>query len=233
MGTDYNYEIGHEGLRKDFERYQKQTPKGVSLQNKRNSTIVLKFKINGKPKSKGCNCAFTLDGMVEALAKARRVAKALKTITSQTEFDKWYESEILDANNIEDDRITFGEAVKKVEDNFWGRPDRRKRKRDKSNPSDLSSWHDTYGRFYKWLDPNEEIGLSQINHVISKWNKGTKTYKGVVSAMKKLAEINRRKDIHEELSALDVTQFEYSKMTSVTLEDFLGWRNRTLVLLKS
>ena len=60
LGTDYNYEIGYETLQKDFKRYQKETPKGVSLQNKRNKTIILKFKINGKPKSKGCNCAFTL-----------------------------------------------------------------------------------------------------------------------------------------------------------------------------
>ena len=69
MGTEYNYEIGYKALRKDFRRYQKATPKGVSLQNKRDKTIILKFKINGKPKSKGCNCAFSLDGMVEALTR--------------------------------------------------------------------------------------------------------------------------------------------------------------------
>ena len=74
MGTDYNHEIGYETLQKDFQRYQryqKQTPKGVSLQNKRNKTIILKFKVNGKAKSKGCNCTFTLDGMVEALSNLR------------------------------------------------------------------------------------------------------------------------------------------------------------------
>ena len=228
MGTDYNYEVGYEGLIKDFKRYQKQTPKGVSLQNKRNKTIVLKFKINGKDKSKGCNCLFTLDGMVDALAKSHKVAEALKTITSQVKFDAWYEKEILEANQIEDDRITFGEAIKKVEDDFWSRPDRRKRKRDRTNASDLTSWHDTYRRFYRWLDPNEKLELSQINHVISKWDKGTKTYKGVVSAMKKLAEMNRRRDIHEELSMLDVTQTEFKEMQNATLKDFLEWRDRTL-----
>ncbi|MGL6339438.1 MAG: hypothetical protein ACRC80_09895, partial [Waterburya sp.] len=119
MGTDYNYEIGYETLRKDFERYQKQSPKGVSLQNKRNSTIVLKFKVNDKAKSKGCNCKFTLDGMVEALKKSHKVAEALKSFTSETEFWQWYDREILGENEITSDQITFGEAITKVESNFW------------------------------------------------------------------------------------------------------------------
>ena len=46
--------------------------------------------------------------------------------------------------------------------------------------------------------------------------------------MKKLAETNRRKDIHEELSTLDVTQTEFKEMHSATLKDFLEWRDRTL-----
>jgi hypothetical protein len=74
MGTDYNHEIGYETLQKDFRRYQKETPRGVSLQNRRNKTIILKFKVNGQSKSKGCNCTFTLDGMVEALRKSKLVA---------------------------------------------------------------------------------------------------------------------------------------------------------------
>ncbi len=69
MGTEYK---GYQSLQDDFKFYQKKTPKGVSLQNKRNSTIVLKFKINGKSKSKACNCSFTLDGMASALSKAYR-----------------------------------------------------------------------------------------------------------------------------------------------------------------
>ncbi|NJO97457.1 MAG: hypothetical protein HC764_16825 [Pleurocapsa sp. CRU_1_2] len=135
MGTDYNHEIGYETLQKDFRRYQKETPKGVSLQNKRNKTIVLKFKINDQEKSKGCNCTFTLDGMVDALSKAHKVAEKLKTCSSIVEFDKWYEGAILEKNKIVDDNLTFAEAIAKVEADFWSRPDRRKRKRDKNNPS--------------------------------------------------------------------------------------------------
>jgi hypothetical protein len=230
MGTDYNHEIGYETLQKDFKRYQKETPKGVSLQNKRNKTIVLKFKISGQEKSKGCNCSFTLDGMVDALSKANKVAEKLKDCSSIVEFDQWYDETILEKNKIVDDRMTFGEAIIEVKRDFWNRPDRRKRKRDKDNPSDLNSWGDTYGRFYKHLPEFKTLNLAEIQTVIDKWNKGTKTYTGVVSAMKKLASINHRQDIHDRLSELDVSQTEYRELQSVTLEDFLNWRNETLSL---
>ena len=45
MGTEYK---GYQSLHDDFKRYQKQTPKGISLQNKRNKTILLRFSVNGK-----------------------------------------------------------------------------------------------------------------------------------------------------------------------------------------
>jgi hypothetical protein len=41
---------------------------------------------------------------------------------------------------------------------------------------------------------------------VSRWDRGTKTYKGVVSAMKKLASISHRQDIYDKLSELDITQ---------------------------
>ena len=63
--------------------------------------------------------------------------------------------------------------------------------------------------------------------------KGTKTYKGVVSAMKKLATLNRRKDIYDELNELDVTQIEYKQLQNATLKDFLEWRDRVLGITAS
>jgi hypothetical protein len=124
--------------------------------------------------------------------------------------------------------LTFGEAIKKVGDDFWDRLSRTKRKRDKNNSSDLTSWDDTYGRFYKRLLSDKSINITDVQAVISKWNKGTKTYKGVVSAMKKLVSINHRQDIHDKLSELDVSQTEYKELQSVNLEDFLRWRDKIL-----
>jgi integrase len=233
MGTGNNYEIGYETLLSDFKRYQKQTPKGVSLQNKRNKTIILKFKVNGRDKSKGCNCTFTLDGMVDALKKSNKVAEALKSFTSETEFWSWYDEEILDKNKITNDLITFAEAIAKVEDDFWSRPDRRRRDRSKDNPSDQSSWHDTYGRFYRHLSQDKNANLPDIQNVIEKWKKGTKTYKGAVCAMKRLLRYTKNQDIINALNELDVTQTKYKDLQAITLKDFLNWRDETLGITAS
>ena len=103
--------MGYETLLKDFKRYQKQTPRGVSLQNKKNKTIVLKFKVDGKSKSKGCNCDFTLDGMVSALSKAHKVAEKLKQDITLTDFWNWYNKEIKDIGKVENNLLTFKEAI--------------------------------------------------------------------------------------------------------------------------
>jgi hypothetical protein len=50
VSKDYNHEIGYESLLKDFERYRKQSPRGVSLA-KKDKTIVLQFKIGNKSRS--------------------------------------------------------------------------------------------------------------------------------------------------------------------------------------
>ena len=44
MSASYNHEVGYEALLKDFERYQKQAPTGVSLKRNR-KTINLQFKV--------------------------------------------------------------------------------------------------------------------------------------------------------------------------------------------
>jgi hypothetical protein len=171
--------------------------------------------------------------MIDAVRKAHRVAEKLKNLDSEVEFWNWYDKEIKRESQLVDDRLTFGEAIAKVEDDFWGRPDRRKRKRDKDSPSDLSSWHDTYSRFYRHLPSAKNVNITDIQATISKWNRGTKTYKGVVSAMKKLASINHRQDIHDKLSELDVTQTEYKELQNVNLEDFLKWRDEALGITQS
>ncbi len=54
---------------------------GVSIRRNRN-TINLQFKIGDSlRKQYGCNCTFTLDGMVSALSKAQKVSEALKSFT--------------------------------------------------------------------------------------------------------------------------------------------------------
>ena len=228
MSKDYNYEVGYETLQSEWKIQCKRTPRGVTLV-KGGNNIYLQFKTPNTTRSKyKCACSFSIDGMHEAVRKSHLVKAKLTSMTSETEFWDWYKKEIEEESRLVDDTITFKEAIAKVEDDYWSRPDRRRQPRDKNNPSHQSSWYDTYYRFYKHLPSDKTLNLKDVQAVINKWKKGTKTYKGVVSAMKKLAEMNRRRDIHEELSALDVTQIEYKEMTSATLKDFLDWRDKTL-----
>ncbi|MGL5077471.1 MAG: hypothetical protein ACRDBG_16815, partial [Waterburya sp.] len=228
MSKDYNFEIGYETLQKEWEVYKKQTPRGVTLV-KGGNNIYLQFKTPNTPRSKHkCNCTFSIDGMVDAVRKTHRVAERLKSFSSETEFWDWYKKEIEQEIQLADDRITFGEAITKVENDFWSRPSRTKRKRDKNNPSDQSSWYDTYGRFYKLLPQDKTVNLSDIEKTINNWNKGTKTYKGAIGAMKRLARASKSQAILKTLDELNVIQIEFKTLNNITLADFLGLRDETL-----
>ncbi len=104
-----------------------------------------------------------------------------------------------------------------VEDDFWSRPDRRKQKRDKNNPSDLSSWNDASNRFYKHLPQDRPVNLKDIETTLERWNRGAKSYKSAVSVFKKLARVANKDSIVEALSKLDVTQTEFRELQSATL----------------
>jgi integrase len=233
MSKDYNHEIGYESLLADFKRYNKETPKGVTLV-KKGQNIYLQFKTTNKNRAQyACACSFTLDGMVKALSKAHKVAEKLKESSSETEFWQWYDSTIKESVSLKDDQLTFAEAIAAVESSFWNILSRTKRVRDKENASDLTSWNNTYGRFYKLLPQNKVVNLTDIKIVVETRKKGTKTYETVVSAMKHLAKLTNNNNIFDKLSELEVTQTEYKDLQTVTMEEFLAWRNKALGLTTS
>ena len=228
MSKDYNYEIGYETLQSEWKLQCKRTLRGVTLV-KGGNNIYLQFKTPNTTKSRyKCACTFSVTGMYEAVKKAFMVKEMLKTLDSEEQFWGWYKEAIEEEVVLVDDKIAFGEAIKKVEDDFWSRLSRTKTARSRNNPSDLNSWRETYGKFYKHLDFNEPFNLSHINGVIDKWEKGTKTYKYVVSAMKKLAVVNKKHKVYESLVDIDVTQTKFTKLQTVGLKKFLEWRDRTL-----
>jgi hypothetical protein len=225
MSAEYK---GYIGLLDDFKRYQNQSPKGVSLKRNRN-TINLQFKIGDTDrKPYGCNCSFTLDGMVSALSKAHKVAEALKTFTSESEFWEWYNKEIKEEGKIENDLLTFREAIAVVENEFWKRKDRRGNKRVKGHPSHEKSWNDTYGKFYKYLPLNKPINKKDILDTLNHWEQGSKTYKDAMSAYRALTRKNGYDGILKELQKIDSTQTDYKELQTITLEEFVEWRNKVL-----
>ena len=228
MSNDYTKEIGYESLLADFKRYQKQTPRGVGMTRK-GQNIYLQFKTpNTSRKPYACNCSFTLDGMVEALKKSKQVKEQLDNLKSEVEFWDWYDKEIKNESQLVDDRLTFGEAIAKVENDFWGRLSRTKQPRSKDNPSDVNSYYEVYGKFYKKLPEASLFDLSSIMTAIDTQEKGTTTYAYAVSAMKKLAGTNKRSAIYDVLDDLNVEITKFRELQSIDLESYFEWRDKVL-----
>ena len=232
MSKDYNFEIGYENLRKDWEVYKKQAPRGVTLV-KGGNNIYLQFKTPNTPRSKHkCNCTFSIDGMNDSVRKANKVKEKLDNLSSETEFWDWYKKEVEQESQLADDRLTFEEAIKKVEDDFWSRSTKTKRTRDKKSPSDINSWDKTYGTFYRHLPKEKLFNLADIQLAIAKYKKGARTYKYVISAMKKLARFNKQQRVLEFLEDLDVTQTIYTELQTINIDAFLNWRKEALGITK-
>jgi hypothetical protein len=228
VSKDYNHEIGYETLQRDWDVYKKQTPRGVTLA-KGGSNIYLQFKTPSTPRSKyKCDCTFSIDGMIDAVRKAHRVADKLKSLTSEVEFWSWYDKEIKQESQLADDRMTFGDAIAKVENDFWGKLSRTRRKRDKSNPSDINSWDKTYGTFYRHLPKERIVSLAEIQKGLTNYTKGSRTYKYYISAVKKLCRVSKQKVVLEALEDVDTTQTIFTELQTTNLEEFMKWRDETL-----
>ena len=230
-----NFATGYERLLELFEDAQKQSPKGVSLrriQSGSGQRIYLQFKIGNKNrKPYPCNCTFSLDGIASASKKAVLVAEKLANCTSEVEFQEWYDREIKEISNIKNDILTFGEVIAQIENEFFNGYRLFKKppeKRDRNNSSDRASYKRVYDDVYKFLPEQKQINLKDIQIVIGRWEKGTKSYKDAVSVMKKLARTAKRKDILDELEEINSRQTKFNKKQTIGLDEFLDWRDKAL-----
>ncbi|MBD2451804.1 site-specific integrase [Nostoc sp. FACHB-152] len=224
QGNTANNLIGYETLLSFFKEVQGQTPKGITLKKDRKPSgtyILLQFKLGNKRVAKACNCAFTMDGIANALRKANQVSEALGKFSSETGFLAWYDEHILEKNQVKNDLITFGEAIKLVEDNYWNSYTKKHQPRDRNNPSHQSCWYEVYYCFYKLLPFNNNVNITDIMEAINSKNKGSKRFKDCVSAMKKLCEVIGNNKLRDELGKINITQTKFKdNLQSISLEDF-------------
>ena len=166
--------------------------------------------------------------MVLALRKAKKISEALKTFTSESEFWEWYDKEIKEIGKIENDLLTFREAIAAVEDDYWKRRDRRKRKRIKGHPSDEATYNRTYGDFYAMLPQDKTVNLKDIEKVLTRWEQGDKQFKEAMNAFRKLASFNGFDSIYKKLKKINSTQTNFKEKQEIDLEGFMEWRDRVL-----
>jgi len=230
--TSADYLIGYERILDYFKQAQKECPKGVGLKKDskaKGSYITLQFKLGDKRVNKTCGCYLTMQGITDALRKTHLVASALKSFSSETQFLSWYDDVILEKNVAKNDLITFGDAVAKVEKEYWDGRTKRRQQRDRSSISQQYSWRCVYGDYFKLLPENKTVNLVDVLSVVNSKKPGTKCFKNCLCAMRKLAETIGNVDLLCKLKEIDGTQVEFrDDLQALSVDDFLKLRDDAL-----
>ncbi|WP_293258692.1 MULTISPECIES: hypothetical protein [unclassified Microcoleus] len=228
VSTSTDYLIGYERILDYLKDAQKECPKGVGLKKEsraKGSYVQLQFKLGDKRVIKSCGCNLTMEGITDALKKAHLVATALESLSSETEFLRWYDDVILEKNVVKNDLVTFGEAIAKVEAGYWDGYTKKRQKRDRDSASAQNTWRHVYGIFYKLLPQDTIVNFTDIMTAVNSKEKGSKSYKSCLSVMKKLAETVGDTRLYEELNKIDGKQTIYrDDLQSVSIDDFLQLR---------
>ncbi|WP_293125517.1 hypothetical protein [Microcoleus sp. bin38.metabat.b11b12b14.051] len=230
--TTADYLIGYERVLDYFKQAQKECPNGIGLKRDRKASggyITLQFKLGDKRVNKTCGCYLTMQGITDALRKAHLVASALQSFSSESRFLAWYDDVILDKNVIKNDLITFGEAITKVDKEYWEGRTKRRQQRDRSNISQQRTWGAVYGDYYKLLPQYTVVNLTDVLSVVKGKKQGTKCFKNCLGAMKKLAETIGDTELLCRLKEIDGTQTEFREdLQTLSVDDFLKLRNQVL-----
>ncbi|MGB7711185.1 MAG: hypothetical protein WBL95_16905 [Microcoleus sp.] len=232
VSTSADYLVGYERILDYFQQAQKECPKGVGLKRDRKASggyITLQFKLGDKRVNKTCGCYLTMQGITDALRKAHLVASALQSFSSESRFLVWYDDVILDKNVIKNDLMTFGDAIAKVEKEYWEGRTKRRQQRDRSNASHQSSWGCVYGQYFKLLPREAIVNSVDVLSVIHIKKPGTKSFKNCLCAMKKLAETIGDTELLCRLKEIDGTQTEFREdLQTLSVDDFLKLRIQVL-----
>lgn len=205
---------------------QKACPKGVSIKlagTEHRRYLQLRFKIGTRQRSLACDCPMTMQGITLAAGKAILVAEALQRVGTETEFMDWYDRAVLGKNAVKNNLMTFAEAVKKLEEEYWAAPDRKHRKRDRTNVSQQAAYTNTYGRFFKLLPADRQFNSARLLEALDTKKKGTKSYGDCLYAFKKLAVVAEDKGCLQALCQVKHRQTEYRPLKTAELESFLAW----------
>lgn len=232
VSTSADYLIGYERILDYFKQAQKECPKEVELKKDskaKGSYITLQFRLGDKLVNKACGCYLTMQGITDALRKAHLVAFALGSLKIEPQFLTWYDDVILEKNIIKNDLIAFGEAIAKVDKEYWDGYTKRRQQRDRSNISHQNTWIAVYGHYYKLLPQETVVNLTDILSVVNSKKLGTKCFKNCLGAMRKLAETIGNTDLLGKLKEIDGTQTEFRlDLQSVSVDEFLQLRKEVL-----
>ncbi|MBE9058811.1 recombinase [Sphaerospermopsis sp. LEGE 08334] len=234
-----NLEVGGEGNFSNFEdllKYYKvassQLPKGISYK-KQGKYLYLQFVFPGessrlphKP-----DYGFSYEGLIKAKENAFRIAEKLDTLSSVTEFNEWYDKEILGKNEVIDDRITYRQIFEKIEQKYWnGKNKNTKKNRTDTGLSEQASFDNVYGYVFKrFTDWDKQPTWDDIKSVLFSWEQGTKSFKDSYTVIKKIVSYCPNADkMVALLSEIDYKQTKFRENQSISLDQFLEWHDKAL-----
>ncbi|TAE60695.1 MAG: recombinase [Nostocales cyanobacterium] len=232
VGGDGNFD-GFQDLLKFYQNTSKQLSKGISFK-RQGKYLYLQFIYPGETKRlpHKPDYGFSYESIIKAKENAHRIAYALDTITSVTEFTDWYNKEILGKNEVTDDRITYREIFGKIEQKYFSGKHKnvKSQKRDKDAISYQANFDSYYGCVFKrFTDWDKQPTWEDIKTVLFTWKQGTKTFKDSYTVIKKIVSYCPNRDkLLALLSEIDCQQTEYKERQSISLEQFLEWHNKTL-----
>ncbi|OJJ11394.1 hypothetical protein BI308_25815 [Roseofilum reptotaenium AO1-A] len=244
---DISKQVDHELVRVHLKACQKSTPKGVRITQVR-GRLFLRFKTATKSgnSDNSCNEDFTRDGCINALAKALAIFDKLKEIESESEFWKWYESEIKGTVSLENDIITIGDAIEIVKNNYLNGYDKcgRDRSDKRLRTNTLANYHLTYGKHFEKLNPKLRLTgeniISELNRnwgqlIVSTSGSQTLCSKGFRNAYTGVLKLLRDTRLDGELTKVTkhfgVTRIvRKTEEQTIDLETFLDFKSRVLGL---
>ncbi len=231
LGGDGTYE-GFEAILETIKNVSKRLPKGVRLKQDRGKYLSFQITLpSGKRKVKPSGCEFTDFGIYQALDKAWKIRNALDTFQTESQLWDWYDKEILGNNTIVDDLITYREIFEKIEQSYWDSRNRNtKRKRDRSIPNDVATFDSYYGNlFTRFPDWDKQPTWQEIKSVLFLWEQGTKKFRDAYAVIKRICRLCPNPDKFLGLLAeIDDKQTIYKERQSISLKQFLDWRQQTL-----
>ncbi|OCQ97532.1 hypothetical protein BCD67_24735 [Oscillatoriales cyanobacterium USR001] len=203
--------------------------KGVGLKREKNSTINLQFvdPATGKRINKACGEKFTERGILAAKDKAIKVANALNTFTSASQFWDWYDSTILAKNVLDKDLKTYQEIFAEIENNYFNGYHRNTgRSRSRDIVSDVNSFEGSYGRYFKrFPDKGKYLEWEDFEKALYGYPEtpqGSKTFKDLLFVCKQIATLANAQKILERLGKINGKQTAFRVCQSIDLDTFLS-----------
>ncbi len=168
-------------------------------------------------------------GCTGAVEKANKLVDLLGDCQSTSEFWELYDREIEKKVETVADVRSYREIFDEIEDEFWSSLNKQtKRFRSKDCPSDVASFESYYNVvFSKFANPKKMPELSDFKKVIGFWRQGTKKYKDAYFVLKNIAKRCHNSDaLLKELDKIKYRQTIKAEKQSISLEEYIGWRDK-------